>query len=113
MKSSSVLIAALLLLAACKKEYSVENVPQPPKQEPQPISNTEVLTVGSILETINRAAYWVDSNFFYVEPTSKEYSIAYGIEKYNGTIITVGESGLPTRPLDLHYQFNIKTYYYY
>lgn len=81
-----------LLGIACKKEHSIENIQ--PKPTPPPISNTEVLSVGSILENnVNRAAYWVDSNFFYAEPASTERSLALGIEKYGNSIIVVGEAG--------------------
>lgn len=81
-----------LLSIACKKEHSIENIQ--PKPTPQPVSNTEILSVGSILiNNGNKAAYWVDSNFFYAEPTATERSLALGIEKYGNSIIVVGEAG--------------------
>lgn len=82
----------VVVLISCKKEYSVENV-QEPKTNPQSTSNTEVITTGFSIDNndMERAVYWKDSNFFYVEPGAKDYTDASSAVMWNNNLVLSGE----------------------
>lgn len=81
-KQTLFILFFVVAFTACKKEYSYEKGPSSP----------EVITVGSVdlRGRLATAAYWVDSNFFYVEPTANTSTLASAVEKWNGSLVILG-----------------------
>lgn len=91
-KKNLFILFCVITFTACKKEYSVEDVQQS-KPTPQPLSNTQVVTTGVAVDNngLERASYWKDSNFFYVEPSATDATEAATSVMWNGQLIIAGQ----------------------
>lgn len=89
------ILYCVVFIIGCKKESSYEKqlITYPPLPTPQPISNTEIITVGTIngssIETA-KGVYWIDSTLHYLEMPANTKTFAYGVEKWNNKIFVVG-----------------------